>query len=416
MISEYISKLTNNEKSSQNFTNYSLDGIRELLGRLGNPQNSLSIIHVAGTNGKGSVCHMTESILRHHGYKTGLYTSPHLLHENERIRVNSIPISNQDFNDTAELCFKSAKNIQITYFDFITAMAFVHFKNVKADVVVCEVGLGGRIDTTNVVHPLVSVITSISMDHTHILGKSLSEIAYQKAGIIKPNIPVVTSNIGIPLEEITREAEKQKSTLYTIENDFFALHSENNGRSISFDYRSDNFEIKKINIPHPGIFQSHNASLAIKASSFFCELDADTVRNALFRVKIPGRMEFLRESPTIIFDPAHNEESIISLGDTIRRMNISPDTVFISLMKDKNPEFLLAQIRAIFIKCQIIYVTLDDTRSFIPEDSAPINRIIDSHNTDALADTIKKSHSGCVLFTGSFRIYGTAVNVSHVIA
>ena len=187
-----------------------LERIESLLKKLGNPEKNLKCIHVAGTNGKGSVCAMLHSVLMDAGYKVGLYTSPHLKKFNERIRINNALISDKDI---VKYYLKVKKQVtNQSFFEITTAMAFLYFRGKNIDFVVLEVGLGGRLDATNVVTPLVSIITNIGLEHTEFLGNTLEKIAYEKAGIIKKNIPTITAAEGIALATIKKISNKKNIT------------------------------------------------------------------------------------------------------------------------------------------------------------------------------------------------------------
>src|SRR3989338_1484718 len=193
-----------------------LKNMKMLLKKLNNPERKLKCIHVAGTNGKGSVCAMISSVLTDAGYKVGMYTSPHLKKFNERIRINNNFISDKEVAEYYLRVKKHATNQ--SFFEITTAMAFLYFFEKKVDFAVLEVGMGGRLDSTNVITPLVSVITNIGYEHTDKLGKTLGKIAYEKSGIIKENAPVVTGAQGIALETIKKIAKKKNSELYAVNN------------------------------------------------------------------------------------------------------------------------------------------------------------------------------------------------------
>ena len=193
--------------------------MRLLLGQLGNPERKLKIIHVTGTNGKGSVCAMMQSALMEAGYKAGLYTSPHLKRFNERIRVNNELISDKDIIEYYEKIKKYSDRNKNTFFEITTAMAYLYFSDKNADFAVIEVGLGGRLDTTNTIKPLLSVITNVSVDHTEFLGNRIESIARDKAGIVKYRVPCVTGADGLALQAIKKISSKKNSKLFIIKKD-----------------------------------------------------------------------------------------------------------------------------------------------------------------------------------------------------
>ncbi|HXK65543.1 MAG TPA: Mur ligase family protein, partial [Spirochaetota bacterium] len=218
MLPHYLQSLANNESHASNFTNYSPDTIVAVLNLLGNPQHKLPCIHIAGTNGKGSTAHMIAAILQAAGYTVGLYTSPHLIRYNERISINGKEITDEEISEYTEmletLC--NTHSYTPTFFDAFTMIAFLHFYN-SVDIAIIETGLGGRLDSTNIVTPLISVITPISYDHTAILGSTLHEIAYQKAGIIKKHIPVISATQKPEAKEVLqKEASMKQSPIFFV--------------------------------------------------------------------------------------------------------------------------------------------------------------------------------------------------------
>lgn len=267
----------------------SLDRISSALEKLGNPQDKLKYIHVAGTNGKGSTCSILASILQEAGYKTGLYTSPHIYDYTERIKINGADISKEDF---ASL-FEKVKNteIHLTEFEILTAMMFLYFESRNVDIVILETGLGGRFDATNVIKEnLCSVITQIDLDHTDRLGKTRDEIAYEKAGIIKKNCPVITS---MGYEEIRDRADELDS--------MFVLTSPFVPQDIL-----ESLSLK-------GLHQSENLALALTVINYlFKDIDEQTIKSGLKKVKNPLRFEYFQDK-NLIIDVAHNPNGIRAL-------------------------------------------------------------------------------------------------------
>jgi dihydrofolate synthase / folylpolyglutamate synthase len=415
-LDEILSNYVNNEKAASSFYEYSLNGIRLLLEKFNNPQNSIRMVHVAGTNGKGSVCHMINDICRAHGLNTGLYTSPHLLRITERIMINNKEISQESLLSAIIRIHECAlKNtITLTWFDVMTAAAFILFCEMNVDIAIIETGLGGALDSTNIITPVLSVITDISFDHMHVLGDTIEEIAENKAGIIKPSVPVVTSAENTALTVIKEKAATYNSEIYVLGQHFRNSRISPLRKGISFNYSSENMSLNDIYIAHPGFFQARNASLALYAAEIlgtekFFALNAQLVLNAFSHLEIPGRMQVLCEKPLIIFDPAHNSQSLNSLSEIIaQRYKDINVHLFITLMKDKHPEKML-QLITDKISADITYCTLDDRRAFIP-DSA-IN-MIDSSDIHAIVSEIKDENLS--LFTGSFRLYNTAVAAARI--
>ena len=300
---------------------FNLDRMFALMEELGNPQDKYPIIHVAGTKGKGSVCALCASALQAAGYKVGLYTSPHLLDFCERIQINGEPISHEFLVDLVEEIKPAvAKIAKLTTFEITTALGFLAFAKQGCDAAVIEVGLGGRLDATNVVTPRVSVITSLSYDHMAVLGDTLAKIAGEKAGIIKRGVPVVSSSQKEEaLEVILRVARLMESKVTLVNEDvkFESLSS-------SLDYQSfrltDNIRPLTLDLQLPllGSHQLENAATAyaaLKVSGL--EISDEAIQKGFAQVKWRARFEIARREPPVIFDSAHNEDSFLKLRETL---------------------------------------------------------------------------------------------------
>jgi len=293
-----------------------LGDIKKLLKKINNPEKSLKCIHVAGTNGKGSVCAMISSVLQEAGYKVGMYTSPHLEDFRERFLINNKRISKKD----VVRCFLKVKKFidEQTFFEVITAMAFLYFKG-KVDFLILEVGLGGRLDATNVVKPLVSVITNIDVEHTDFLGKSLEKIAYEKAGIIKDKIPVVTAAKGKALLVIKKIYKQKKSKLFI------------------------NRKYKNLKLNLNGNFQLENASVAVTAINvlnqyYKLKIDEKNIKNGLKKVKWAGRFEFINKNTLV--DCAHNPAAFKVLVNELKLLKFKKNykrlILVIGILNDKD--------------------------------------------------------------------------------
>ncbi len=285
-----------------------LSTIKKILAGLGDPQDSFACIHVAGTNGKGSVASSLASILYRSGYKTGLYTSPHLVRFNERIQVNNRPIS----NDKVVATYSAVKDAHFgkrnpTFFEFTTAMAFFEFAAQKVDWAVIETGMGGRLDATNIINPALSIITNISLEHREYLGNTLTQIAAEKAGIIKNRTPLVT---GIrqtkALAEIKRIAAEKKAPLFRLGTDFKIRR--NQGQT--FSYHGINNVWHNLQTALPGSYQVDNAALVLAACELLgkhkAKITLNNIQQGLSRNHWPGRLEIVSDNPFIILDGAHN--------------------------------------------------------------------------------------------------------------
>lgn len=409
-LDRILNRYANNEKTNGSFSDYTLEGIRLLLDSLDHPERDIPIIHVAGTNGKGSTCHMIESIYRTHGYRTGLYTSPHLERVHERIRLNNHEISDEDFLSSiieVDRCANSIKSSQMTYFDILTATALLYFRRNKTEMIILETGMGGRLDSTNAITPVAVIITPVDYDHMHILGGTLSEIAAEKAGIIKKGIPVITTNRNTDvLDVLTRKASLEKSPLRIIDRDFTASHIETRNGGVSYTFRNDKVSFDDIQINHPGRFQCENSAAAVQcAMEAGLKTDATLIRKAFSALTLPGRMETLCENPLIVFDPAHNEQAIRSLSDMVRsHYHDKKPIIFVTLMKDKNPDRMIDLIR-VAISEDIYYITIDDPRAYIPADKDKFSGVFPASERTILALAEKAAADNILLFTGSFRIH-----------
>jgi len=287
---EAIKILTSNEVF---YVDLSLDRISLALERLGNPQDSLKCIHVAGTNGKGSTCAMLSAILSEAGYKVGLYTSPHILEYTERIKINNVEISQDIFASLLEEI--NNLNIKLTEFETLTAIMFLYFNRNNVDIVVLETGMGGRFDATNVIKEnICSIITQIDLDHTDRLGKTRDEIAFEKAGIIKPNCPIITS-MGY---EIIKDKADELNSLLLFTSPF-----------VQQDF------VQALSLK--GLHQVENLALVITAINYlFKDINDETIKKGLMKVKNPCRFEYFPEK-NLIIDASHNPNGIRALRENL---------------------------------------------------------------------------------------------------
>ena len=305
----------------------------QLLNEIGNPHKKLRLVHVAGTNGKGSTCSILTKILIDHGLKVGLYTSPHLKKFNERIQVNGCQISDKYIATFFNENRVKINRIEATFFETTTAMAFNYFKDQVVDYAVIETGLGGRLDSTNVIIPKVCGITSISLDHTEILGDTIEKIAIEKAGIIKQGVPILTFEQEPSILEVLREeADKRNSNLDVITDSEIDIIKSYVGGTF-FNYSDLEFELPLI-----GDHQVKNCVLAIKiAKKLLGSLfDSSKVKKSVKTIKWPGRLEKIKNK-NMYYDVAHNVEGIRAMVKTISKSY--PDKKIIglfSLKSDKN--------------------------------------------------------------------------------
>ncbi|RUM89571.1 MAG: bifunctional folylpolyglutamate synthase/dihydrofolate synthase [Thermodesulfatator sp.] len=288
-----------------------------VLKALGDPQNSYPTIHVAGSNGKGSVCAAISSVLQEAGYKVGFYSSPHLFRLNERFRLNMTPVPDPELLDLInEVGALAEAGFELSYFEFTTAMAFLWFARKGVQVAVMETGLGGRLDATNVIKPLVSVITNISLEHQTYLGDTIEAIAGEKAGIIKQNVPVILGNINSRAEPvITKRAMDKKSPLRRLGREFdVVLHQGSN----LFDFSGQVFKLHRLSFGLHGRHQVENAAVAMATLEILREkgfdLPENIVQKGIKNTAWPGRTELLtNEKVAVLLDGAHNEAGVEAL-------------------------------------------------------------------------------------------------------
>lgn len=354
-----------------------LDRIKILLNRLGNPENSLRCIHVAGTNGKGTVCSFLSSILTNAGYKTGLYTSPYIVDFRERIRVDGEMIDEQSLNEITETIRIEVEklrneNIVITEFEAVTAAAFLYYKKVGCDAVVLETGLGGRFDATNVIQrPIASVIVSISLDHVKILGNTISEIAYEKCGIIKNDCPVVTCSTqnGEAMKVIKEQSQIHNSDLIVADYNKCKILSEDiTGTKVLYGNR-------ELIVPFAGKHQVENCITALECIDMLKKqgitISEKAIKYGISKTKNPARCEIVSKQPFVIFDGCHNEDSAKALCNVIKtNLKNKKITAVMGMMEDKDVKKVIELLVPLFDK--VVTVTPSNPRSMKSENLAEI--------------------------------------------
>jgi dihydrofolate synthase/folylpolyglutamate synthase len=322
-----------------------LERIKSALKELSYPEKNFKSILIAGTNGKGSTSAYLESLFRHYGYKTGLFTSPHLIRENERWQIDRKEINDKKLQNYINELKPIIEKYNLTYFEACTLLAFKYFSDEKVDIAVVEVGLGGRWDSTNVLEPEISVITNVSFDHMHMLGNTLLDIAYEKTGITRQDKPAV---IGRNQIEIIHWLKERKIKEYYVKDiDYFVKEIDFN----KYDYKFKEHIFENLEISMLGKRQIENSSLALTTFLLFLDKNnqpvvENIIRKALYNTKWKGRMEIISKNPFIIIDGAHNEEGLIKTFQEIKE--IFPDkkifTIF-SFMKDKDTEKMINIIK-----------------------------------------------------------------------
>jgi dihydrofolate synthase/folylpolyglutamate synthase len=354
-----------------------LSTIRKMLSGLGNPQNTYACIHVAGTNGKGSVASFLASILHQAGYKTGLYTSPHLVRFNERIQVNNRPITNKNVMASYHTIQKAHQgDREPTFFEFATVMAFYEFANQNVDWAVIETGMGGRLDATNIIRPKVSIITNISLEHRDYLGNTLEQISREKAGIIKNRTPVVTGiRQPIALAVVKKKAAAKLAPLYRFGKDF-RVRRNAMGR---FAYHGIDSTWRHLQTGLSGGHQVDNAALVLATCEILnkssAKISLDRIKAGLLNNRWPGRLEIVSSQPRIILDGAHNFIAARNLARFLSKnykdRNI---TMVIGILDDKPYNAML--------KCLL------PTAHRVILTRAKINRAMDPENLEPVARKI----------------------------
>jgi dihydrofolate synthase/folylpolyglutamate synthase len=328
-----------------------LENIKAFLEVLGNPQDDLKTFHIAGSNGKGSTSSFIASILMEAGYKTGLYTSPHFVKYNERIKINNIMISDEFIAEFFSEYFDYILEKGLTFFEVTTAAAFCYFRQMKTDYAVIETGLGGRLDATNALCPLASVITSISLEHTNILGGTLKEIALEKAGIIKPGVNAFSGRLpGEALEALRGDCVGKKTRLFEI-SDYTSQRNE----TVSFADNEAGLEYPDICSPLRGEYQKYNAALAVLAVEKTLGVNKLSVmkagvENVLVNTGLECRFENYSESPRVIFESAHNIEGVEVFVTEFQKekKNYKKNILLFGVMKDKSVSAMLEKLAGVF--------------------------------------------------------------------
>jgi dihydrofolate synthase/folylpolyglutamate synthase len=424
-----LSSLTDHERLRivrYNTDNFDLERMRNLLKKLGNPHEQFKSVHVAGTKGKGSTCAMTAAMLQACGYKVGLYTSPHLVDMRERIQINGEMISQAEFVRLVRLVEPLLARLKPTptFFDVLTAMAFKYFAEQKIDIAVVETGLGGRLDSTNVLSPEVTAITSISKDHMQQLGYTLPKIAEEKAGIFKPGVPAVTVLQDPAVEAVFRQVAEKVGAPFDI-----------TGKTIEFSYRFEssrmlgphnrvclttpNSRFEHLAVPLLGEHQAINCGLALSIldrlkTRGFAINDAKAMEG-LAKTSIAGRMEIISQNPRIIVDGAHNAASVDAMLRAIgQHIPYDSMVVIFGCCADKDIPGMLERITCGADK--VIFTKVDSVRTANPEELAA--RYIELYGkmaqvapslTDALAIANRAvSKEDLICITGSFYLVGEA--------
>lgn len=396
-----------------------LETIRSLLAGLEHPERRFQAFHIGGTNGKGSTAAIVASILASAGYRVGLYTSPHLVDFRERIRVNGEPVAEDRVAElTDALRAATPPGVVPTFFEFTTAMAFRHFAESAVDVAVLEVGLGGRYDATNVVTPLVSCVTTVSFDHEEFLGHDLASIAFEKAGIIKPLVPVVTGSLsGEAAGVVEMVAKDQQAPLFRAGRDY----------SILGQYPGDcrfsgrRWQFAGLSCPLQGTHQLDNLGCALMMTELAAErglaISEQAVRDGVRGVEWEGRLETVGREPTLLLDGAHNPAAAEALGDYLRQLRTRPThsdgsiILLIGMMRDKDHSGFLRAVLPLADQIVLTQAgltraaTVETLRAAIPLGGPRVH--IEPGVADALAFARRLARpSDVICVTGSLMIIG----------
>ncbi|MBM6990961.1 MAG: bifunctional folylpolyglutamate synthase/dihydrofolate synthase [Mobilibacterium timonense] len=350
-----------------------LGPVTELMHRLGDPQDELRYVHITGTNGKGSTSAFVERALREAGYKTGLYTSPYIQNFTERIQVSGKEIPRQELADITEKVKAASLSMladgmkEPTIFEMVTAVAFIYFYRMKCDIVVLEVGMGGRLDATNIVpRPEVSVITGVAMDHMEFLGDTIADIAFEKAGIIRDGgVTVTASLVPEAMNVIRKTAEEKNSTL--VEADLTGIRMLESG----LDGQSYVFQGQKISISKLGKYQVRNTALAYtvleQMKTRWPLLTEDAILKGLEKATWMGRLELLRKDPPFLIDGAHNTDGVMALVESLKDLFPGEKFRFVTgVLKDKDYQAMMSLTEDIAV--EYFTVTPDSPRALPAED------------------------------------------------
>ena len=367
----YIHSLSNNLPPT-------LDRISSLLNLINNPQKELKAIHIAGTNGKGSVASVIAEVLQSKGYNVGLYTSPFIVDFRERIKLNGAMISKTTLAKYATYLKTVVERNQLTIgeFEFITAISFLYYKDMKCDYCVLETGLGGRFDATNTANSIISVITKISLDHIQILGSNITDIAYEKAGIIKNNIPLITCNQPLDAEKVLLSYAKSHYAPIKVTDMDLVTNITINKNETKFSYKGVDYTINLL-----GAHQIENTIIAIEVLEELIGNFADSKNHYKFpKVFHPARLELVSDNPDIFIDGAHNPDGAKVLSEFLKQINFK-GTIIFGAMKDKNVEEVLKALSSVTSK--IIVVT--------------VNGMPRAMNAQDIYDIAKKYFNFCVI-------------------
>ena len=399
----------------------SLDAMRFFMDKLNHPEKELKFIHIAGTNGKGAVTEMISNILLNSGYKVGKFMSPHLIRYNERIKINNKEITNKEMEeiiiklDPLVKEYNSKGKGNVTLFELETTMAILYFANKKCDIVVLEVGLGGLYDCTNIVYPIVSIITSIGYDHMKFLGNTLEEIAFQKAGIIKQNSKTIFMSQSESVDNVIIERCKEENNKLFLVNKEEIKNYSYTEKYQKFDYK----EFKNIEIKLKWISQIYNSCIALETANVLKEkynIKEDIVRKNLKNVIHRGRFEKINNNPTIIYEGAHNEPAIKNFINSVDMYYKNNKKVYIiSILKSKDYKTILKLLVKNDENIYIFTCGNDKERytdAEILKDEAQksgAKNLFTMELEEAIKMSLEKYKDYIIFAVGSFYVYGDVI-------
>ena len=388
-----------------------LENTIKFLEHLDNPQKLLKTIHIAGSNGKGSTASFIAGILQESGCKTGLYTSPHFIKFNERVVINGIQVSDEYISDFVTEHEDYIDEKQLTFFEVTTALAFKYFSEEDVDLCVIETGLGGRLDSTNVLSPLAVVITSISYEHTNILGEKLEQIAAEKAAIIKPGVNVFTGKLPAEAEKVVHEkCEKEKCELFKIAD--IVDESEN-----KLSLMNKVIDLNEIKVPVKGSYQKYNASLAALVISYsFPHINKEQIvrgiENTVVNTGLQGRYEYFHKIPTIIFDAAHNPEAVENFISEFKNEydDYTKRVLLFGAMQDKAIGKMLNELSTCFDEVHITEIDYERSATIDAINTEcqglGIDVIIEREPVEFVTGFLNKEPEECLVVLGSIYLLG----------
>jgi dihydrofolate synthase/folylpolyglutamate synthase len=399
---------------------WGLERTQRMLASVDDPHLRYPVIHVGGTNGKGSVSATIASVLRAHGLTTGLYTSPHLCTFRERIEIGSRPVTEEAMVRAAERLWPAVRRESPSFFEATTAIAFLALADAEIDVGVIEVGLGGRLDATNVITPLVSVLTNVALDHVQLLGPTIESVAREKAGIIKPGVPVITGETGEEALAVFRATARERGAPLRVVGDDAVPFVETSLRGNDLEVITELWGRLSLASPLPGKHQARNTALAVLALEALPEAlrpEAAAVEAGVAAVRLAGRLEVERaHGRTWLFDVAHNVAGAQALGDALRDLSPpAPVVALVGVLGDKDWRGMLGPI---YRAADAVVLTLPPTApserrwdpdSVLAEAPSPHAQSIDDFGTAMSRAWSLAGPGGTIVVTGSFHTVGDAL-------